>query len=84
MGAREWSRVFLSDPECSSSCFIEKRKFLFFSMTSFQYFGNILVKIVKNNNKFDGFKIYTERAVEKVQDETFRCFGGREINKTKV
>ena len=34
-------------------------------MTSFYYFGNISVKIAPNNNKFDSFEFYTERAVEK-------------------
>ena len=46
-------------------------------MTSFLYFGNISVKILANNSKFDSFKIYIERAIEKYPR-------GQEINKTKV
>ena len=57
---------------------------LIFEKTPFLYFGHISVKISPNNNKLDSFKIYAERAVENVQDGTYRCFGGREINKTKV
>ena len=34
-------------------------------MTSLQYFGHILVKILPNTNKMDIFRIYIERAVEK-------------------
>ena len=34
-------------------------------MTSLQYFGHILVKILPNTNKIDIYRIYIERAVEK-------------------
>ena len=53
-------------------------------MTSFKYFGNISVKISPNNNKFDSFKSAWKGLLKNVQDGTSRCFGGLEINKTKV
>ena len=36
--------------------------------TTLQYFGNIMLQISPNSNKLDIFELYTERAVENVQD----------------
>ena len=49
-----------------------------------QYFCNILVKILSNNNKIDIFIIYTERAIKNAKDGISRPLGSREIQKTKV
>ena len=50
-------------------------------MTSLQYFGNIMLQISPNSNKLDIFELYTERAVENVQDGISRPLESREIQK---
>ena len=50
-------------------------------MTSLQYFGNIMLQISPNSNKLDIFELYTERAVENVQDGISRPLESQEIQK---
>ena len=53
-------------------------------MTSSQYFGNILVKILPNNNKMDIFRIYTEGATENCLRPNFQTpWKGRNSKKQK-
>ena len=52
-------------------------------MTSSQYFGNILVKILPNDNKMDILRIYTERAIEKCQRWDFQTSWKPRTSKSK-
>ena len=91
MGALECSLVFLSDTECSSSWFIDKWKMLIFKINSYYWFLKWIPirpiywsrfhKIITN---WIVLKSTWKVQLKNVKDGISRCFGGQEINKTKV
>ena len=48
-----------------------------------QYFGNILVKILPNNDKMNIFRIYTESAIEKCLRQNFYAYRKPRNSKNK-